>query len=141
LGGKAGDGRQYVSWIHERDFVRAVRFLIEREDLAGAVNLAAPGPVPNEAFMRVLREAWGIRVGLPAARWMLEVGTFLMRTESELVLKSRRVVPRRLTEAGFTFDFPTWPEAARDLVAQWREARDRRSGATTAAGAVTSATL
>jgi uncharacterized protein len=109
-----------VSWIHERDFVRAVLFLIEREDLAGAVNLAAPGPLPNAEFMRVLREAWGIRMGLPAARWMLEVGTFLMRTESELVLKSRRVVSRRLVEAGFTFEFPMWAEAARDLVRQWR---------------------
>jgi uncharacterized protein (TIGR01777 family) len=125
LGGKSGDGRQYVSWIHERDFVRAVQFLIDRDDVAGAVNLAAPTPLPNADFMRTLREAWGSRIGLPAARWMLEVGTFLMRTESELVLKSRRVVPRRLTDAGFTFDFPTWPEAARDLVRQWRDARGR----------------
>lgn len=120
LGGKSGDGRQYMSWIHERDFVRAVLFLIEREDLAGAVNLAAPGPLPNAEFMRVLREAWGIRVGLPATRWMLEVGTFLMRTESELVLKSRRVVPRRLVEAGFRFEFGGWGEAARELVGRWR---------------------
>jgi uncharacterized protein (TIGR01777 family) len=123
LGGKSGDGRQYVSWIHERDFVRAVQFLIDRDDLAGPVNLAAPNPLPNADFMRALRAAWGIRVGLPAPKWMLEIGTFLMRTESELVLKSRRVTPRRLLDAGFTFDFPTWPEAARDLVRQWRNAR------------------
>jgi uncharacterized protein (TIGR01777 family) len=123
LGGKSGDGRQYVSWIHERDFVRAVQLLIDRDDLSGPVNLTAPNPLPNADFMRGLREAWGIRLGLPATRWMLEVGTFLMRTESELVLKSRRVVPRRLLEAGFTFDFPTWPEAARDLVTRWRESR------------------
>ena len=70
--------------------------------------MAAPGPLPNAAFMRVLREAWGIRVGLPAARWMLEVGTFLMRTESELVLKSRRVVPGRLLGSGFAFEQPEW---------------------------------
>jgi hypothetical protein len=123
LGGRSGDGRQYVSWIHERDFVRAVQFLIEREDLVGAVNLAAPGALPNAEFMRVLREAWGIRVGLPAARWMLEVGTFLMRTESELVLKSRRVAPRRLVEAGFAFEFPTWAGAARELVGRWGRMR------------------
>jgi uncharacterized protein (TIGR01777 family) len=124
LGGKSGDGKQYVSWIHERDFVRAVQFLIDRDDLAGPINLAAPTPLPNADFMRALREAWGTRVGLPATKWMLEIGTFLMRTESELVLKSRRVIPRRLLDAGFTFDFPTWPEAARDLVRQWREARN-----------------
>jgi hypothetical protein len=123
LGGQAGDGRQYVSWIHERDFVRACQFLIDRDDLAGPVNLAAPNPLPNADFMRALREAWRARIGLPATKWMLEIGTFLMRTESELVLKSRRVIPRRLLDAGFTFDFPTWPEAARDLVRQWREAR------------------
>jgi NAD dependent epimerase/dehydratase family enzyme len=95
LGGTAADGRQYISWIHHRDFVRAVRWLIEHDDVAGAVNLAAPGPLPNAEFMRVLREAWGARLGLPATRWMLEIGAWLMRTETELVLKSRRVVPGR----------------------------------------------
>jgi NAD dependent epimerase/dehydratase family enzyme len=70
--------------------------------------------------MRVLREAWGIRIGLPAPRWMLEIGTLLMRTESELVFKSRRVVPGRLLTAGFQFQFPEWPGAARDLVDRWR---------------------
>jgi NAD dependent epimerase/dehydratase family enzyme len=137
LGGQAGDGRQYVSWIHERDFVRACQFLIDRDDLAGPVNLAAPNPLPNADFMRALREAWGVRIGLPATKWMLEIGTFLMRTESELVLKSRRVVPRRLLDAGFTFDFPTWPEAARDLVRQWREAH-HHSTPTGAPGAMPS---
>ncbi len=115
LGGTSGNGRQYVSWIHHHDFVRAVRWLIEHDDVAGPVNLAAPEPLPNAEFMRVLREAWGARVGLPAARWMLEIGALLMRTETELVLKSRRVVPGRLLQEGFSFDFPSWPAAARDL--------------------------
>ncbi len=119
LGGTAGDGRQYMSWIHEHDFVRAVRWLIERPHLAGAINLAAPGALPNREFMRVLREAWGMPIGLPAARWMLEIGALLMRTETELVLKSRRVVPGRLLDAGVRFEFPEWPAAARDLVARW----------------------
>jgi uncharacterized protein (TIGR01777 family) len=123
FGGRTGDGRQYVSWIHDADFVRAVQFLIAREDLAGPVNLAAPEPLPNADFMRALREAWGIRVGLPATEWMLKIGTFLMRTESELVLKSRRVIPRRLLDAGFRFQFPAWPDAARDLCRRWRAAR------------------
>ena len=112
LGGTAGDGRQYVSWIHEADFIAAVEWIIAREQVTGAMNLAAPAPVPNRDFMGTLRDAWGMPVGLPATRWMLEVGAFLMRTETELVLKSRRVVPGRLLKGGFTFRYPTWPEAA-----------------------------
>lgn len=122
LGGTAGDGRQYVSWLHEHDFVRAVLWLIDRADLAGPVNLAAPNPLPNREFMRTLRRAWGTRLGLPAARWMLEVGARLMRTETELVLKSRRVVPGRLLASGFEFAFPTWDAAAAELCARRRAA-------------------
>jgi uncharacterized protein (TIGR01777 family) len=123
LGGRAGDGRQYMSWIHDADFVRAVAWLIEHESLDGPVNLAAPEPLPNAEFMRALREAWGTRIGLPASRWMLEVGAWLLRSETELILKSRRVVPGRLLQGGFTFRFPSWPEAARDLCRRWREMR------------------
>ena len=120
LGGRAGDGRQYVSWVHEDDFVRAVYWLIERDDIHGPVNIAAPNPLPNDAFMRALREAWGTRFGLPASKWMLEVGAFVMRTETELILKSRRVVPGILAQEGFRFRFPDWPEAAEDLCRRWR---------------------
>ncbi|HEY9405618.1 MAG TPA: TIGR01777 family oxidoreductase [Pyrinomonadaceae bacterium] len=120
LGGKAGDGRQYVSWIHDEDFVRAVRWLIEHGELAGAINLAAPNPVTNAEFMRALREAWGIRFGAPATELMLEAGAFLLRSETELILKSRRVVPSTLLESGFEFHFPAWPEAARDLCRRYR---------------------
>ena len=122
LGGRVGDGRQYVSWIHEVDFVRAVLWLIEHEELAGPVNLAAPGHLPYAEFIRTLRRAWGVRIGLPTPRWMLEVGAFLLRTESELVLKSRRVAPGRLLASGFTFAFPTWSAAAEDLCRRWRGA-------------------
>ena len=115
LGGRHGDGRQYMSWIHDRDFVRAVTWLIAHEESAGPVNLASPNPIPNAEFMRSMRQAWGIRWGLPTSRWMLEIGAFVLRTETELMLKSRRVVPGRLLESGFEFNFPTWPEAAADL--------------------------
>jgi uncharacterized protein (TIGR01777 family) len=123
LGGKAGDGRQYVSWIHHVDFVRSVHWLIGREGFEGPVNLAAPNPLPYADFLRALREAWGIPFGLPATKWMLEIGARVLGTETELVLKSRRVVPGRLLQEGFPFDFPTWPEAARDLCEAWRRAR------------------
>ena len=120
LGGRSGSGRQYVSWIHDRDFIRAVRWLIDREELAGAVNVAAPSPLPNADFMRALRDAWGMPVGLPAMDWMLEIGAFVMRSETELLLKSRRVIPGRLVESGFSFEFPEWPAAARDLCRRWK---------------------
>ena len=121
LGGPAAGGRQYISWIHDEDFVRAVSWLIEHDELDGPVNLAAPNPISQAEFMRILREAWGMPIGLPATRWMLEIGAFLMGTETELILKSRRVVPTRLQESGFSFRFPTWPEAAVDLCRRWRE--------------------
>ncbi|QJW96703.1 TIGR01777 family oxidoreductase [Frigoriglobus tundricola] len=121
LGGRAGDGKQFVSWVHEADFIAATEFLIARDDMSGPVNVSAPEPLPNADFMRALRDAWGVRFGLPAARWMVGLGAWALRTESELVLKSRRVVPGRLMAAGFTFRFPEWPAAARDLCGQWRE--------------------
>lgn len=117
LGGAQGDGRQFVSWIHEHDFAAAVEFLLGR-DLAGPVNLAAPNPLPNREFMRTLRKEWGVPFGIPAPAPLLEIGAWVMGTETELVLKSRRAVPRRLKEAGFSFQFPLWPQAANDLVAR-----------------------
>lgn len=120
LGGTQGNGRQFLSWIHETDFARAVEFLIAHQEFEGPVNIASPNPLPNREFMRKLREAWGIPNGLPAPAPLIEIGALLLRTESELVLKSRRVVPGRLLKAGFTFQFPEWREAAEDLVRRWR---------------------
>jgi uncharacterized protein (TIGR01777 family) len=123
LGGRAGDGRQYMSWIHEADFIAAVRWLIDRHEIEGVVNVASPNPLPNAEFMRVLRHACGIRVGLPASGWMLEIGAAILRTETELILKSRRVIPKRLLEDGFEFQFPEWASAARDLCQRSRSQR------------------
>lgn len=123
LGGSAGSGRQFVSWIHYEDFVAASRWLIERHDVDGAVNIASPYPLSNTEFMRVLREAYGMPFGLPAPAWMLEIGAVAIRTETELVLKSRRVVPQRLLEQGFAFKFPNWIDAAADLCDRWKTAR------------------
>lgn len=125
LGGPVAGGRQYMSWIHGRDFVRAVEFLLARDDLVGPVNLAAPNPLPYRAFMAGLRRAAGMPVGLPATRRMAELGAWVLRSDAELLLKSRRVVPGRLLDAGFVFGHPEWPDAARDLVARSR----LRSGA------------
>jgi hypothetical protein len=121
VGGAQGNGRQFVSWIHGLDFARAVEFLIARDDLDGPINLAAPGPLPNREFMATLRESWGMPNGIPAPALLIELAAFFMRTESELVLKSRNVIPARLLREGFEFEFPTWPEAAADLVRQYRQ--------------------
>jgi uncharacterized protein len=120
LGGPQGSGTQYVSWIHGTDFIRAIEFLIAHEELKGAVNICSPNPVPNREFLRGLRAAWRQPIGLPAYKWMIEIGTLLLRTESELVLKSRWVLPTRLVDAGFNFTFPNWLAAAQDLVHQHR---------------------
>jgi len=129
LGGAIGDGRQYVSWVHDADFIRAVDHLISCEQFAGAVNIAAPGPIPNSEFMRTLRNAWGKRFGLSAPLPLLELGTLLLRTESELVLKSRRVAPRRLLEDGFHFQFANWTAAAGDLVGRWKNSQRHAAAA------------
>jgi uncharacterized protein (TIGR01777 family) len=113
--GRFGDGRQYMSWIHVRDFIRAIEFLIGRDDVSGAVNVASPHPLPNEEFVHVLSNAVGGRFGIPSTGWLLELGACLFRTEPELVLKSRRVIPARLLAAGFTFDLPLWQDAVEEL--------------------------
>ena len=116
FGGPMAGGGQFISWIHLHDFCRAAAFLLDNE-LDGPVNLAAPNPLTNAQFLSTLRRALKIPYALPTARWQLEIGAFVGRTETELLLKSRRVVPTRLLEAGFTFDYPNWSEAARAIVA------------------------
>jgi hypothetical protein len=120
LGGTQGNGRQFVSWVHEADYARAVEFLIGREDLDGPFNIAAPNPLPNREFMAALREAANMPNGLPAPALAIRFGALLMRTEADLVLDSCRAVPGRLLDAGFEFQFPEWSEAAEDLAQQWR---------------------
>lgn len=117
LGGKMANGSQFVSWIHESDYCRAVEWLIAHNELKGPVNLAAPNPVTNSEMMRTLCRIYGVPFGLPAALWMLEIGAFFLRTETELIIKSRRVVSSRLPETGFQYRFSRIEEAFRNLVA------------------------
>lgn len=117
LGGRSGGGRQMFSWIHLDDVYRAIRFIEQTPQLSGAVNLAAPAPLQNRDMMRALRGALGVRFGLPAFEWMLRLGAVAIRTETELVLKSRWVLPARLTAAGFEFAFPTFRDAVDDVLA------------------------
>jgi len=106
VGGRLAGGQQFVSWVHEEDFCRAVEWIIEHETLSGPVNLAAPNPVTNTEFMATIRKVCHAPFGLPASRWMLEIGAFALRTETELLIKSRRVVPGKLLDSGFSFRHP-----------------------------------
>jgi uncharacterized protein (TIGR01777 family) len=115
LGGKMGPGTQYMSWIHEDDFARAVDWIIGHENLKGPVNIASPNPLPNREFMREFRKVCR-RPGLPAATWMLGLGAMIIGTETELILKSRRALPGQLQSGGFQFKFPKWPDAVRNIV-------------------------
>ena len=121
LGGRMGSGRQRVSWIHEEDFCRAVEWIIDQPEFDGAVNLSSPQSVTNSDLMAAVRRAAGVRLGLPASRLMLEAGTFLLRTESELVLKSRWVIPERLVQGGFAFHWGDLDHALSNLTGSCRE--------------------
>jgi uncharacterized protein (TIGR01777 family) len=115
LGGKMAGGKQYVSWIHEEDFCRAIEWLIAHDELSGPINFAAPNPLTNAEMMRLVRKTCGAPFGLPATRWMLEIGAFFLRTETELIIKSRRVVPGKLLASGFQFHFPKLEDAMQNL--------------------------
>ena len=116
LGGKQGDGEQYVSWIHEHDAARSIEWLIEHPEIEGAVNCTAPNPVKNTEMMRTLRSAYGMPIGLPAPGWLLEIGAKIIGTETELILKSRWVKPAILLNSGFKFQYETIKEAFHDVL-------------------------
>jgi len=105
LGGKQGDGNQMVSWIHIDDFCRSIDHIIKSEHISGPINLTSPNPIDNNQFMRAIRSALKIPFGIPQPKWLLEFGAALMGTETELLLKSRNVFPRRLLESGFSFHY------------------------------------
>lgn len=118
LGGKHGTGEQFFSWLHSEDFVGIVEFLIKNESANGVYNVTSPAPVSNEVVMRSLREAMKVPFGLPQPKWLLEFGARLIGTETELILKSRRVVPLRLLREGYKFKFDNIESAAQDLVSR-----------------------
>ncbi|RYU93219.1 TIGR01777 family oxidoreductase [Emticicia agri] len=115
LGGKQGNGQQMMSWIHEKDFCRAVEFIIEHQELTKKVNITTPNPLKNEDFMKHLRQSIGMPIGINSPVFLLEMASLFIRTETELLLKSRNVYPKRLLENGFKFEFPTINQAFADL--------------------------
>jgi len=116
MGGPQGPGNQYFSWLHENDFVSIIDFITEHETMQGVYNLAAPNPVPNDQIMKAIRNAVGIPFGIPMPIWLLKFGAVLIRTEPELIVKSRRVVSKRLSEVGYAFKFDTIEDAVDNLL-------------------------
>jgi uncharacterized protein (TIGR01777 family) len=116
LGGKQGDGKQYVSWAHEQDAAKCTEHLLLHPELNGDINCVAPQPLQNALLMKHIRNAWGIPLGLPAPAWLLGIGARVIGTEVELILKSRWVLPRRLTDSGYTFLFANAEHAIKDIL-------------------------
>lgn len=116
LGGRQGDGQQYVSWIHEQDVARCTAWLLEKQELQGVFNCTAPNAIKNTTLMQVIRQAYGIPFGLPAPQWLLEIGMLIIGSETELVLKSRWVAPERLLQSGFEFQFASARHAVHDIL-------------------------
>jgi uncharacterized protein (TIGR01777 family) len=116
MGGKQGNGEQYVSWVHELDAARCTEWFADHPELNGIFNCTAPGPVKNAELMRIIRKAADCPIGLPAPKWLLEIGAVFIRTAPELILKSRWVLPKRLLESGFSFAFPKADEAVKDIL-------------------------
>ncbi len=115
LGGTTGNGKQMVSWVHALDFARMVDWLIQNKTADGIYNCSAPNPITNVELMRQLRKKLGVSIGIPTPAWLLEIGTFFLRTESELVLKSRYVLPERALNEGFEFEFATLASAIENI--------------------------
>ncbi|AST91932.1 TIGR01777 family protein [Sutcliffiella cohnii] len=116
LGGFQGTGNQMFSWIHIEDLFKIVLFLKEKEELTGVFNCSSPQPVSNRELMKELRKTMNVPVGLPSPKWILEIGSLLIKTETELVLKSRWVLPERLEREGYTFTFETLEKALQDIL-------------------------
>lgn len=116
MGGKQGNGQQYVSWIHEQDAARCTEFLMDQEELNGIINCTAPEPLKNAILMKHIRESYGASFGLPAPTWLLGLGAVVIGTEVELILKSRWVLPKRLIDNGYVFLFPKAEEAIQNIL-------------------------
>lgn len=121
MGGPVAGGKQYVSWIHYIDFIRAIECIISHKEISGIINVGSPHPLPQKELMSKLRSVCGINFCFPITKWMSEIGALFMKTDTELVLKSRMVVPKRLLSYGFRFKYPHWEDALSDMKKRYKE--------------------
>jgi len=118
LGGRQGSGNQMYSWVHVQDVCRMIEWSFNNKEIEGVYNCSSPNPLPNEAFMQTLRNVCGHKFGLPAYEWMLKIGAAIIGTETELILKSRWVIPTKALQEGFQFEYPLLGDALRDIVSR-----------------------
>ena len=118
MGGKQGDGEQYVSWVHEHDVARSTEWFYDHPELEGVFNCTAPYAEKNAELMQIIRKNYGMPIGLPAPQWLLEMGAIVIGTETELILKSRWVIPQRLLDSGFVFQYEKADLAVRSILAK-----------------------
>jgi len=123
LGGSIAGGKQMISWINADDFVKSIKFLLQNNSIEGPVNICSPHPISQAEYMKVLRNVVGSRFGIPATKWMIELSSYIMQIDSELSLKSRYVVPKVLLDNQFSFQFPDWKDAAKNLYSIWKKIR------------------
>ena len=116
LGGRQGDGKQYVNWVHEQDAIHSVEWLLNHEEIKGVINCTAPNAVTNEILMQTIRKAYGVPFGIPTPAWLLAIGAKIIGTETELILKSRWVKPAILLDHGFEFQYGKIEEAVHDIL-------------------------
>lgn len=116
MGGKQGKGNQMFSWIHIEDVFSIVEFTRQHDEVNGVLNTAAPNPVTNKMLMQLIRNNMNVKIGLPIPKWLLEIGAIIIKTETELILKSRWVIPERLSEAGFQFKYPDLNKALKNIL-------------------------
>ncbi|MBW4890461.1 TIGR01777 family oxidoreductase [Mucilaginibacter sp. HMF5004] len=116
MGGPQGDGKQYMSWVHEQDAAKCTEWILQHPDLNGVINCTAPVPLKNTEFMACIRKAYGIPFGLPSPPWFLKIGAIIIGTETELILKSRWVIPKRLLDSGYQFKFSEAEHAIKDIL-------------------------
>ena len=116
LGGQQGNGKQMYSWVHIQDVCRMIEWAFENKEIEGVYNCCSPNPLPNKDFMKTLRKVCGYKIGLPAYEWMLKIGAAIIGTETELILKSRWVLPTKALQSGFKFQYPELEAALRDIV-------------------------
>jgi uncharacterized protein (TIGR01777 family) len=116
LGGRQGNGRQMFSWIHIADVFNIIFFVFEHKELSGVYNCSAPNPVANEILMKTIREKTNTKFGLPSPAWLLKIGAVMIKTETELILKSRWVLPEKLLNAGYTFRYPSLDKALENII-------------------------
>jgi uncharacterized protein (TIGR01777 family) len=116
LGGKQGNGKQMFSWIHIEDLYNIILFIQSNKALQGAFNCSSPNPVDNKTLMKTFRQVMKVKIGLPSPAWLLEIGAVIINTETELILKSRWVVPEKLLNAGYTFKYPYLEDALKNIL-------------------------